>query len=586
MGTSEKQILFKKARNVLFWALGLLFSVFTETRSQETGQPQSTNTAPVQSQSTGTTSQSPPVTVSPPSSSAAQSTSTGTQTSQSIPSTASAAPSGSSQPSTVPQTNSTASQPVNSTVTTPANTTTVSTPSSSSASENRSGKKYNLKSKGMKLTEIDEDGDPINTGKRYAVIVGINDYNDSAIADLSKARNDAKAVGKILKEIGQFDSVFVMTDDIDVRNDPQHLYPTKLKIEEKIESVLRFINPEDMVVFFFSGHGISDYDENGYLVTADTVADKKFETSLKVDWIVQRFKDKKIRKSLLILDACRDILYSSKNTNRDSIKEKVYTEAEVAATFYSTKAGYYSYEDDESDYGVFTKHLIYGMEGRADENKDGVVSFGELEQYVNRGVKDWSIKKNKQQKPFTKIYGEKTGDLAITAANNPEKSLADKKTSADVGPLLWRSAIIPGWGQWHNEQKFKGSLFFVSFIGAAALLANSYNNYKSAENKYLTASQSLLFYPSDPLLVTLGYRNVAALQSGYQSQAGTARNASLAVAAVYLLNLFDVPMFSRAAAFSEEKTGSLQLYASVQTVPSFQSVSFEKILTANYTWRF
>lgn len=61
------------------------------------------------------------------------------------------------------------------------------------------------------------------------------------------------------------------------------------------------------------------------------------------------------QKSLLILDACRDILYTSKSAVRDSIREKVYTEAEVAATFYSTKSGYFSYEDDESDYGVFTK---------------------------------------------------------------------------------------------------------------------------------------------------------------------------------------------------------------------------------------
>jgi uncharacterized caspase-like protein len=153
-------------------------------------------------------------------------------------------------------------------------------------------KTYHIKSKGMKLTEIDEEGAPINNGKRYAIIIGINDYNDTAISDLSKARNDAKGIGKILKDIGQFDQVFVMTDDV-VRSDPEHLYPTKLNIEEKIESVLRFTTPDDLIVFYFSGHGISDYDENGYLVTADTVADKKFDTSLKVDWIVKNSKKRK-----------------------------------------------------------------------------------------------------------------------------------------------------------------------------------------------------------------------------------------------------------------------------------------------------
>ncbi|MCB1179150.1 MAG: caspase family protein [Leptospiraceae bacterium] len=311
--------------------------------------------------------------------------------------------------------------------------------------------KYKLKSKGMKIVELDKEGEPVNQGKRYAIVIGINDYKDIALSDLSKARYDAKAVGKTLKGQGQFDQVFVMTDDIDFNGKNSNLYPTKLNIEEKVDSVLRMANPEDMIVIFFSGHGISDFEENGYLVAVDTVADKAYNSSVKVDEIVQKLKKKGIKKSLMILDACRDVLYTSKSSSRNSIRTKRYDEAEVSAIFYSTKAGYYSYEDDESDYGVFTKYLIYGMEGKADENKDGVVSFYELEQYVQQGVKDWSLKKNKQQKPFTKLNSEKTGDLAITIANNPKVSLVDKPVPNESRwPYVWRSSVVPGWGQLHE----------------------------------------------------------------------------------------------------------------------------------------
>jgi Skp family chaperone for outer membrane proteins len=259
-------------------------------------------------------------------------------------------------------------------------------------------KTYGIQSKGLKLKDLDEN----NGGKRHAIVVGINNYQDTGISDLSKARNDAKLVGKILREQGEFEQVFVMTDDVDPRNDKENLYPTKLNIEEKLDSLLRFSEPEDLVVFFFSGHGISDPDENGYLVTVDTVTDKQFNTSLRVNDVVQRLKNKGIKKSLLVLDACRDVLYSSKSSSRNSLLEKEYTEAEVAATFYSTKAGYYSYEDDETDYGVFTKYLVMGMEGSADSNGDGVVAFSELEQYVQKGVNYLSTKKNKQQNPITR----------------------------------------------------------------------------------------------------------------------------------------------------------------------------------------
>ncbi|MCB1178049.1 MAG: caspase family protein [Leptospiraceae bacterium] len=155
--------------------------------------------------------------------------------------------------------------------------------------------KYNLKSKGLKIVELDNSGEPVNQGKRYAIVIGINDYKDIALSDLSKARYDAKAVGKTLSEQGQFDQVFIMTDDIDFNGPDSNLYPTRLNIEEKIDSVLRIANPEDLIVLFFSGHGISDYDENGYLVAVDTVADKAYNSSVKIEDIVQKLKKKGIK---------------------------------------------------------------------------------------------------------------------------------------------------------------------------------------------------------------------------------------------------------------------------------------------------
>lgn len=413
----------------------------------------------------------------------------------------------------------------------------------------KSQAKYQLKSKGMSIKELDADGTSANNGKRYAVVVGINDYKDVAFSDLSKARNDAKAVGKTLKEQGQFDEVFIMTDDIDFNGPESGLYPTKLNIEEKLDSILRFANPEDLIVFFFSGHGISDYEENGYLVVVDTVADKAFNSSLKVDEIVQKFKKKNIRKTLIMLDACRDVLYKSKSAARNSIREKRFEEAEVSAVFYSTKAGFYSYEDDDSDYGVFTKYLIYGMEGKADENKDGVISFSELENYVQDGVKGWSLQKNKQQKPYTRLNSEKTGDLAITIADNPEKSLVDKKVpKPSRSPFVLRSLVLPGWGQFYEDKTKRGYAFSVL---SSALLFNWYSkdrNYRNAQSEY----------KSVPILPAVNGGGNVFLQN-YMLTYGKKQNllnaaeevnlASTALGIVWLYNVFDAYYFKREESF-------------------------------------
>jgi hypothetical protein len=123
-------------------------------------------------------------------------------------------------------------------------------------------KKYVIRTKSVRLGSIDED----NKGKRYAISVGINNYNDSGINDLSKARNDAKILGKVLQTNGQFNPIYIMTDDIDPRKDKNRLYPTKSNIEQRLDSVLENIRSQDMLVFFFSGHGVSDYNENGYIL--------------------------------------------------------------------------------------------------------------------------------------------------------------------------------------------------------------------------------------------------------------------------------------------------------------------------------
>jgi hypothetical protein len=57
-----------------------------------------------------------------------------------------------------------------------------------------------------------------NAGKRVAICIGINNYEDNTFIRLEKAQNDAKELDKVLREFGQFDQVYVMTDDLDPRN--------------------------------------------------------------------------------------------------------------------------------------------------------------------------------------------------------------------------------------------------------------------------------------------------------------------------------------------------------------------------------
>lgn len=266
-------------------------------------------------------------------------------------------------------------------------------------------------SRGVRVDDLD-----VNVGKRWAVCIGINEYEDDAILNLNKARNDAKQLGQIFETLGQFDRVFVITDEVDAR-DPS--YPRLRHITHTLTFLEEFVSPEDLIVFSFSGHGVSDSEGNSYLVVADSYIDDLFESSLPLSDILSWLKELGVRKSLLLIDACREYFQESKGINNQSFLVHEFEEAEIAAAFFSTKAGWFSYEDPDSDYGVFTRYLLEGMEGRADSqqyggNGDGIVTFTELAQFVEEEVMKWALNHIKKQRPYTKIYGEKFGNLGLT----------------------------------------------------------------------------------------------------------------------------------------------------------------------------
>ncbi|MDC7233049.1 MAG: SUMF1/EgtB/PvdO family nonheme iron enzyme [Spirochaetales bacterium] len=259
-----------------------------------------------------------------------------------------------------------------------------------------------------------------NSGKRYAVCIGINQYEHSVIQNLNNARNDALALGRIFENEGQFDQVFIMTDDIDPRSDSQNNYPRLRNIEGRLDYLKDFINPEDLVVVSFSGHGISNEEGEGYLIVADSDVNDIYNTSFPISRLVDWVDELKVEKSLFLIDACRETISSqaSRSLTRNTLTSQRYTGSKLGAIFYSTKTGWLSYEDQESDYGVFTRFLLEGLKGKADYqygDSDSIVTFRELSVFVEEAVSNYSMTLGLKQKPFTDVHGELSGDIGISS---------------------------------------------------------------------------------------------------------------------------------------------------------------------------
>jgi len=285
---------------------------------------------------------------------------------------------------------------------------------------------FNLTFLSSKLKIVDTSK---RNGNRWAITVGINDYWDPGITDLKKARNDAINLGDMFTKNGEFTKVFVMSDNLEPRNSN---FPTLFNIESNIDYIIKMSDKNDLVIFHFSGHGITNEKNESYLICADTKISSVFTSSISLEFIINKFKSAGLNKILLFVDACRETVSETKGIKKNQFKEKIFQESEVAAVFYATKQGWYSYEDPNSENGIFTRFLLSGLSGKADFNNDKLITFTELDQYVTEEIFNYALTINYQQKPYTKIYGEKFGDIAITKTSGFDTYVESKNSDDEI----------------------------------------------------------------------------------------------------------------------------------------------------------
>lgn len=393
-------------------------------------------------------------------------------------------------------------------------------------------------------------GEPGKNNRKFALVIGINEYSDSQIGNLQKAENDATGVSKILLKFGEYYQIeTVIYGGKDSSNQ------TKFSIEEKFDEILDKMEPDDSLFFYFSGHGITDYDEKNYLLASDSSVSSLIGTSISVDDLIARTRVKKLKKVIFVLDACRNPDKSTQTSGPKFLNGIQFNDVEQVAILYSTKLGYFSYEDDKSAYGVFTKFLIYGLEGRADSNFNAEITFTELSDYVSNSLKEWSSANKKNQKPFVKYYGEKSEDLVLTYASNPEFSLADLKVYDPYdNRYFYRSLVFPGWGQYARGEEQKGSFFLG--VGSVILIATmkTYLDYRQAKKDYD------LFTGLPPTTrfgesFILNYYLLEPKQQALDVAEANVQKSTGVLGIFYTLNLIDIAFFASKPNLNDRKFG-------------------------------
>jgi WD40 repeat protein/uncharacterized caspase-like protein/energy-coupling factor transporter ATP-binding protein EcfA2 len=223
------------------------------------------------------------------------------------------------------------------------------------------------------------------TAKLWIVLVGVDRYLDSNIPNLNYCAKDCEELTEALEiATGQFQQTEIIS-----LYDRGNLLPERSQIINSIQQ-FRLAKPEDTVLFYFSGHGYLDTNNQPVLCVADTRLDNLTETGLKLDLLLNELGQCQAQRQLVWLDACQEREQQSdtqiKQNPTQQLSAALKEQAEKSQNFHamlSCDKQERSWEIEELEHGLFTFCLIEGLRGKA-ANSKGQIDADGLFNYVER----------------------------------------------------------------------------------------------------------------------------------------------------------------------------------------------------------
>lgn len=200
------------------------------------------------------------------------------------------------------------------------------------------------------------------------MIVGLNNYPG---APLAGCINDAKKIQKLLKK-NEDDSPNFSTKTI---TDEQELI-TKSTLRKSIEEL--FEGPNDIALFYFSGHGLIK-STGGYIVTPDF---ENYDEGISMNDILSLANQSKSKDKIIILDCCNSGAFGNPSIDGCNTSQL----AEGLSVLTASRNNESALEIDGS--GVFTLLLADGLKGGAADLR-GCITPGNLYAYIDQALGPW-----------------------------------------------------------------------------------------------------------------------------------------------------------------------------------------------------
>lgn len=234
--------------------------------------------------------------------------------------------------------------------------------------------------------------------QRWAVIIGVSDYQDETIGDLQYADDDARAMYDFLTSpqagmggIPESNIQLLVDEDATSRN-----------IRSAMTTFLRQSTPDDVVFIYIAAHGAPDpyRPDDLYILAHDTEIEDIAATAVSMDDVNDAMRDAYAYNKVLVTDACHSAGVGagtralSNNQINAAFLDYMNNSSGGWVAFTASESNQLSQEGEEygGGHGVFTYYFLEGLRGAADEPDNGgdgdrVVTLGEVMEFTRDRVR-------------------------------------------------------------------------------------------------------------------------------------------------------------------------------------------------------
>lgn len=222
---------------------------------------------------------------------------------------------------------------------------------------------------------------------KIALLIGVSDY-EGGLASLPGTQVDIQEMQRVLQkpQVAGFDVVELLVN------------PDPTQMQFAIEKLfLENRSRDDLILLYFSGHGVKD--DNGRLYFATRITQKNQQgrvftsTAVPASFIQNCMSsfNSHSKRQVLILDCCFSGVFANDMKAKQAEEEVVDIKAQLGgegrAVLTSSTSTQVSYEKEGA--GIYTRYLVQGLEtGAADRNGDGQISVDELHEYAKEKVQE------------------------------------------------------------------------------------------------------------------------------------------------------------------------------------------------------